>query len=195
MRKRTFLMIALALAVATAASAAQYEIDKTHSSVGFKVKHMMVSNVRGGFGDFAGSFTWEAAKPTEATVNATIQMGSVDTGNENRDKHLLSPDFFDAAAFPTMTFVSTKVEPKGADRYALHGDLTLRGVTKPVVLDLTFVGEMVDTKAGARTGWEATGVINRRDFGVNFSKVLDNGGLAVGDEVTIELAIEGVRKD
>ncbi len=194
MRKSAFLAVAFVLTAVAAANAAEYDIDKYHSSVGFKVKHMMVTNVRGQFADFTGSFTWDPANPAAATVNATIQAASVDTGNEKRDEHLRSADFFDAPTHPTWTFVSTKLVPKGKDSYALHGDLTMSGVTKPVVLDLAFIGEMSDPKAGTRVGWEATGVINRRDFGVDFSKTLDNGGLVVGDEVTIELAIEGIRK-
>jgi polyisoprenoid-binding protein YceI len=199
MRRSALLSLVLTLALAafatTVAAATSYDIDATHSTVGFKVKHMMVSNVRGQFGDFAGTFTWDAANPAASTVNATIQVASVDTDNDKRDDHLRTTDFFDAATHPTMTFVSTRFEPKGKDLYAMHGDLTLRGVTRPVVLDLEFLGEMSDPKAGTRVGWEARGVINRRDFGVDWSKTLDSGGVVVGDEVTIELAVEGVRKD
>jgi polyisoprenoid-binding protein YceI len=189
------LAIVLAFSAMTAASATPYDIDTTHSTVGFKVKHMMVSNVRGQFGDFAGSFTWDAANPQASTVNATIQVASIDTDNEKRDEHLRNADFFDAPTHPTMTFVSTRLEPKGDDLYVMHGDLTLRGVTRPVVLDLEFLGEMSDPKAGTRVGWEARGVINRRDFGVDWSRTLDSGGVVVGDDVTIELAVQGIRKD
>jgi len=195
MRKSTSLVVVLALATAVAANAAEYDIDMHHSSVGFKVKHMMVTNVRGHFADFSGSFTWDPANPAAGKVNATIQAGSIDTGNEKRDEHLRNEDFFDTTKYPTLTFVSTKVVPKGKDSYALHGELTMHGVTKSVELELAFIGEMTDPKAGTRVGWEATGVINRRDFGVDFSKTLDNGGLVVGDDVTIELAIEGIRKN
>lgn len=191
----TIVVLTLALTMTTMATATPYDIDTTHSTVGFKVKHMMVSNVRGQFGDFAGTFTWDAANPQAAAVNATVQVASVDTDNEKRDDHLRNTDFFDAATYPTMTFVSTRLEPKGKDLYAMHGDLTLRGVTRPVVLDLEFLGEMSDPKAGTRVGWEARGVINRRDFGIDWSRTLDSGGVVVGDEVTIELAVEGVRKD
>jgi polyisoprenoid-binding protein YceI len=195
MRISAILVVVLAVTAVTAAVAAEYDIDKNHSSVGFKVKHMMVSNVHGQFGDFAGSFTWDPANLAAAKVSATIQTGSVDTRNAKRDEHLRSADFFDVTTHPTMTFVSTGIEPKGKDLYTLRGDLTLHGVTKPVVLDLVFVGEMADAKAGTRMGWEASGVIKRSDFGVSWSKSLDNGGVVVGDEVTIELAVEGVRKD
>jgi polyisoprenoid-binding protein YceI len=195
MRKGALLIALIVLMAVGTASAAVYDIDKAHSSVDFKVKHMMVSYVHGQFTDFAGSFTWDSADPAAAKVNATIQTASVNTGNEKRDGHLSSPDFFDVAQFPTMTFVSTKVEPKGKDHYALHGDLTMRGVTKPVVLDLEFLGEMADAKAGTRAGWEASGTIKRSDFGVSWSKTLDNGGVVVGDEVSIDLAVEGLRKD
>lgn len=195
MRKVALPIALLVLTAVATAGAAEFDIDKAHSSVDFKVKHMMVSYVRGQFTDFTGSFIWDAADPTAGKVNATIQAASVNTGNEKRDGHLTGPDFFDVANFPTITFVSTKVEPKGKDHYALHGDLTMRGVTKPVVLDLEFLGEMADPKAGARAGWEATGTIKRSDFGVSWSKTLDNGGVVVSDEVSIELAVEGLRKD
>jgi polyisoprenoid-binding protein YceI len=195
MRKSAILAVVLVLTAVAAANATDYDIDKVHSSVGFKIKHMMVSNVRGQFADFAGGFTWDPANPAVAKVTATIEAGSVDTGNEKRDEHLRGADFFDTATHPTLTFVSTGLEPQGQDRYALHGDLTMCGVTKPVVLELEFIGEMADPKAGTRVGWEARGVIDRRDFGLNWSKSLDNGGLVVGDEVTIELAVEGIKKD
>lgn len=191
---KVFLSTLLLLAATTSVGAAEFDIDVAHSTVGFKVKHMMVSNVRGQFGDFAGTFAWDPQNPAASTVNAVIQTGSVDTANEKRDGHLRSADFFDAANHPTITFASTKVAPKGDGKFVLHGDLTMHGVTRPVVLDLEMVGEMADAKAGARMGWEARGVIDRRDFGMTWSKALDNGGVVVSDEVTIELAIEGIRK-
>ncbi|HOX24749.1 MAG TPA: YceI family protein [Candidatus Krumholzibacteria bacterium] len=192
MRKLIPLVAVLALALAAAASAATYTIDPVHSSVGFKVRHLMVSNVRGSFGDFAGSFVWEEGKPETWSVEATIQMTSIDTGNAKRDDHLRSSDFFDVATFPTMTFKSTQVTAKDDGTYSLVGDLTLRGVTKAVTLDLEFIGQVADPQGNVRVGFMATGAIDRQDFGVSYSTVMDNGGLAVGNEVQIELEIEAV---
>ena len=156
MRKSALLIDPVVLIAGFSATrAAEYDIDKTHSSVGFKVKHMMVSNVRGQFGGLRG----HASPGTPATsaasrVNATIQTGSVDTGNEKRDEHLRGHRFLRRRRrIPTITFVSTKVEPKGKDHYALHGDLTLRGVTRPVVLDLD-----VRRRDGRRQGRRAHGL-------------------------------------
>jgi polyisoprenoid-binding protein YceI len=195
MRLSALLTILFLMAGFSGTRAAEYDIDQNHSSVGFKVRHMMVSNVRGQFGEFAGAFAWDPADLGSSRVSATIQTGSVDTGSAKRDEHLRSADFFDATANPTITFVSTGIDPRGEGHYALRGDLTLHGVTRPVELDLVLVGEATEAKAGARMGWEATGVIKRSDFGVSWSKALDNGGVAVGDEVTVELAVEGVRKE
>jgi polyisoprenoid-binding protein YceI len=193
MRKYVIMLVAM-LVLAVGAEAAEYGIDASHSSVGFKVKHMLVSNVRGSFNDFAGSFTFVDGMPEEWSVNAEIQMTSVDTGDEKRDDHLRNADFFDVEKFPVMTFKSTKIVPAGGDSYTMHGDLTMHGVTKPVALDLTFNGAITDPWGNARAGFEASGKINRQDFGITWSKSMDGGGLVVGDDVHIMLEIEGVQK-
>lgn len=183
-----------ALAWALPAGAATYTIDASHSSVSFKVRHMGVANVKGFFGDFAGSFEFDPANDKAWRAEATIQTASIDTDDQKRDDHLRSADFFDAANHPTITFKSTGVT-KGADSvYKLAGDLTMRGVTRPVVLDLELVGTVKDPWGNERAGFSATGKVNRKDFGVSWSKALDNGGLVVADDVTIMLEIEGIAK-
>ncbi len=182
----------LAIVLAVGAQAATYAIDAGHSSVSFKVKHMMVSNVRGAFTAFEGSFEFDPEAPKHAKVTTEIQMASVNTNDEKRDEHLRSPDFFDVESHPTMTFESMKLESKGDNEYVLHGNLTLNGVTKPVELDLEFNGTVVDPWGNTRSGFEAEGEINRKDFGITWSKNMDGGGLVVGDKVEIELEIEGV---
>jgi len=180
------------VALAAGAQAATYAIDAGHSSVSFKVKHMMVSNVRGAFTEFEGSFDFDPEAPKSAKVTAVIQMASVNTNDEKRDEHLRSADFFDVANHPTMEFESTKVESKGGEEYVLHGKLTLNGVTKSVELDVEFNGVVLDPWGNTRAGFEAEGEIDRKDFGITWSKNMDGGGLVVGDTVKIELEIEAV---
>jgi len=171
-----------------------YEIDPAHTSVQFSIRHMMISNVRGEFTKLSGKATGDVANPTAATVDATIEATSVDTRNEKRDEHLRSPDFLDAAKFPTMTFKSTKVE-KAGEVWKLHGDLTLHGVTKPVVLDVTNVTPPTKDPGGnIRIGAQATTKINRQDFGIVFNKTLDGGGVLVGDEISITIDVEVIKK-
>ena len=191
--KRTVLLAALAiLTLSVAAQAANYTIDKTHSAVTFKVKHMMVSNVRGAFTDFEGSFSFDPDAPEKSSVQIEIQVASVTTADEKRDEHLRSPEFFDAANHPVMSFKSTKLVSDGDNEYTLLGDLTLHGVTRPVELGVEYIGTVVDPWGNTRSGFEAKGEINRKDFDIEFSATLDGGGLVVGDKVKIELEIEGI---
>ena len=171
-----------------------YDIDAAHTSVQFSIRHMMISNVRGEFTKLAGKATGDPANPTATTVEATIEAASIDTRNEKRDEHLRSPDFLDVAKFPTITFKSTKVE-KAGDAWKLAGDLTLHGVTKPVVLDVTNVtAPTKDPWGNTRIGASATTKINRQDYGIVFNKTLDGGGVLVGDEITITIDVEVVKK-
>ena len=140
--------------------AGTYTLDKSHSTVGFVVRHLMVSKVRGSFGDFEGTIT-VAEEPSQSGVTATIQTATVDTRDEQRDGHLKSPDFFDAAQFPTMSFASTKVVPVRGSDWKVEGDLTIRGVTKPVVLDVEFNGAGGDPYGGKRFGFSASTEIDR----------------------------------
>lgn len=185
----------LALAVLTfsgiggAAAAATYDIDPAHSSVNFQISHLAISKVNGTFGDFEGSFEYVEGEPAAWAAQATIQTASVDTGNKDRDDHLRSPDFFETEKYPTMAFEST-----GAQEGKLMGDLTIRGITKPVVLDLEYNGAATDPWGNEKVSFTATGEINRKDFGLNWNKALDAGGFVVGDEVKIELEIAGTKR-
>ena len=170
--------------------AGTWTIDATHSEVGFSVRHMMVSKVRGKFGTFSGEFV-TGESPLGSSVTATIDLGSIDTGNADRDGHIRSADFFETDTHTTMTFTSTGVRAKGDD-FVLDGELTLKNVTKPVSLDLELGGFGPDAYGGYRAGFTATGEIKRSDFDVNFNAALETGGVVVGDKVQIQLEIEGV---
>ena len=196
--KKTLLSAALAVVLGAAsfpALAETWEIDASHSNVGFSVRHMMVSNVRGSFGTFTARVDGSPADPSTAKISATIEVASVDTREPKRDEHLRAADFFDAAKFPRMTFTSTKVEKVSATKAKVTGDLTLRGVTKPVTLDVEYTQPVKNPWGKTIVGASATGKINRQDFGVSFSKALETGGLLVGDEVTLQLDLEFVKAD
>jgi polyisoprenoid-binding protein YceI len=168
-----------------------WTIDTSHSSVEFAARHVMVSKVKGRFHDFEGAITI-AENPLDSKVEATIQLASVDTKDAQRDEHLRSDDFFAVATHPTMTFVSREVRPDGDD-FVVVGDLTIRGVTRPVELDLEFNGVSADPWGGTRAGFTAKTEVNRRDFGLEWNVALDTGGVLVGEKVKIELEIEAVR--
>lgn len=185
-------VVAMALSAAVSASAAEFTLDKAHSAVEFTVKHLAISKVRGTFENYDAKFWYEPGKPESWKVEATIQAASISTNNEDRDNHLRSEDFFEVEKFPTITFVSTGVEMTGEDTAKLMGDLTIHGVTKPVVLDLEING-MVEFMGTTKAGFEASTKINRKDFGLTWHKALETGGLVVGDEVQISLQIEGNR--
>jgi len=193
MMKKAILAIGILLLVATSVSAADFSLDTPHSGVNFTVRHMAISKVRGTFNDFTGSFNVDSPDTTKWTCEAVIQVASIDTRNEKRDGHLRSADFFDAENHPTITFKSTKVVPKGGDQLEIHGDLTMRGVTKPVVLDAELTGNITDPWGNERIGATAKGTINRMDFGVSWDNAMETGGLIVSHEVDITLEVEGVR--
>jgi polyisoprenoid-binding protein YceI len=170
--------------------AGTWSIDPVHSEVGFAVRHMMVSKVRGRFRDFSGQIV-TGQDVLDSSVTAEIDLASIDTGNEQRDAHIRSADFFEVETYPTMTYRSTGIRRHGDD-YVVDGKLTLKGVTKDVPLALELNGFGPDAYGGTRAGFTATAEINRRDFGVNFSAVMETGGAVVGDKVTIQLEIEAV---
>ncbi len=170
--------------------AGTWAIDPVHSEVGFTARHMMVSKVRGKFSSFSGQFV-TGADPLDSSVTATIELGSIDTGNPDRDNHIRSADFFAVDEHPVMTYRSTGVRPNG-DGYALDGELTLKGVTRPVTLDIELGGFGPDPYGGVRSGFTAVGEIKRSDFGVDFNAVMETGGVVVGDKITLLLEIEGV---
>ncbi len=190
MKRGNVLPAALLLSATLAAQ--EWEIDSAHSSVQFAVRHMMVATVRGQFGKLTGKVRWDPNKPSEAGVVAQVEVASIDTREPKRDAHLRSADFFDAEKFPTMSFRSTSLTPAGPGRHKLTGELTIRGVTRPVVFDVEGPGQPVKGMRGElRTGATATAKINRKDFGITWNRVLDGGGVVVGDEVlvTVEVAL------
>lgn len=191
MKLNTVVLAAL-VAAPSFAFAANFEIDPSHSSAQFSVKHLGVSNVRGEFDKVTGAINVDEKDITRSTVNATIDATTINTREPKRDDHLKSADFFDVAKHPTIEFKSTKVEKAGSDeKLKVHGNLTMRGVTKPVVLDVEFPAtEVKDPWGNAKRGATATTTINRKDFGLNWNKALEAGGLLVGDEVKITIDLE-----
>jgi polyisoprenoid-binding protein YceI len=170
-----------------------WAIDPTHSEVGFSIRHLMVSKVRGRFTSFAGTIT-TADDLVASSVEATIDLASIDTGNADRDTHVRSADFFDVEAHPTMTYRSTGVRADG-DRFVVDGELTLRGVTRAVPLALEVHGFLPESPFGdTRFGFSATAEIDRRDFGIEFNSALDGGGVLLGEKVQVALEIEAIRQ-
>jgi polyisoprenoid-binding protein YceI len=170
--------------------AGTWAIDPVHSEVGFTVRHMMVSKVRGRFRTFSGDIT-AADQPLASTVQVEIDLSSIDTNSEQRDSHLRSTDFFDTDKHNTMTYRSTGVRADGED-FVLDGELSLKGVTRSVPLKVEFQGAGPDAYGGTRAGFSATGEISRKDFGVDFNVPLEGGGVVIGDKVSIALEIEAV---
>ncbi len=191
---RKLMLAAAALAALTpAVRAADYEIDAAHTEVGFKAKHV-VGKVPGRFTKFSGSFTYDAKNPKAWKAEATIDPASINTDNDKRDAHLKSPDFFDVAKCPAMSFKSTKVTGVKGGRAKLHGDLTMHCVTKPVVLDLEIGGAAKDPWGNETASFSATGAIDRKDWGIVWNKALDEGGVLVGDKIEIDLEVTGNAK-
>jgi polyisoprenoid-binding protein YceI len=191
MKKLLASLLALSPALALAAGTT-WNVDPSHSQVGFSVKHLVISNVRGEFGKYAGKVVLDDADPTKSTVEATVDVASIDTRVADRDTHLKSPDFFDVEKYPTMTFRSTKVAKAGNGALKVTGDLTLHGVTKAVVLDVTTTPEVKGAYGETRRGFAATAKLNRKDFGLTWSKTVEAGPV-VGDQVTIALDLEVVK--
>ena len=177
--------------VATDLPAGTWALDAVHSTVGFSVRHLVVSKVRGRFGEFSGAIV--VAEDGTPSVTAEIVVASVDTGNEQRDAHLKAADFFDVENFPTATFASTGVRADGDD-YLVDGDFTLHGVTKPITLKLEYNGVNPGMGHGEVAGFEASVVLNRKDFGIDIDMPLETGGAVVGDKVTITLEIEALKQ-
>ncbi|MEW5983202.1 MAG: YceI family protein [Acidobacteriota bacterium] len=182
---------ALVLAGASAADAQTWNIDTAHSAAQFAVRHNMVSTVRGDLGAVTGTVIYDGKNLAAAVIEATIDVTGIDTRNEKRDAHLKTADFFDVANHPTMTFTSTKVIPVADGRFQIVGNLTIRGVTKEVTLDAEPLRPVVQGRGGSQlTGTTASTKINRKDFGVSWNRVLDLGGVVVGDDVSITIDVE-----
>jgi polyisoprenoid-binding protein YceI len=173
---------------------ATYNIDPAHSGVHFSIRHLMISTVRGGFSAVKGTIVHDPDDPSATTIEAEVDVNSVTTNEEKRDGHLKSPDFFDAATYPVMTYKSTKVTKGTNDDYTVTGDLTLHGVTKPVVLEVEEVSEETkDPWGNARRGATAKGKLKRSDFGLVWNGALEAGGVMIGDDVKIEFDIQMVK--
>lgn len=171
-------------------SATKWSIDPTHSQIGFKVKHMMFTNVSGKFENFEGSFSTEGDEFENAQASFTAQTDSISTGNTDRDNHLKSPDFFDAAQFPTVNFESTSFTKQSGQDYQLTGNLSLHGVTKEITLAVEFGGLQKDPWGNTKAGLSATGKINRKDWNLNWNAALETGGVLVSEEVKFEIELQ-----
>lgn len=189
-------VLAISLGFATAFAAPSiWDIDAYHSTIGFKVKHMMVSNVHGSFDKFTGTIEADEADLSKSKVNVSIDVTSINTGVGPRDEHLRGPDFFDAAKFPTITFVSKSVKVVSKTKLLVTGDFTMHGVTKSVVLDVEGpTAAIKDPQGNTKRGASATTKISRKDFGLAYNAVLEAGGVAIGDEVSITLELELTKK-
>ena len=170
-----------------------FAIDAAHSRIGFVARHAMVTKVRGSFNDFTGTAVLDVEDPARSHAELTVEVASVDTRNAQRDEHLRTNDFFDAATYPQIRFVSTAAERVAEDTYRLTGDLTIKGITKPVAVDFESTGVVVDPWGNERAGFEGRAVINRRDWGVNFNAALETGGVLVSDKITLEFDISAVK--
>jgi len=188
------LLLLFALLFAVPAVGATYDIDSSHSSVEFKVKHLAISNVKGSFNSFSGAFEMEPGQPETWSVEATVDLASVNTGNEDRDNHLRSADFFNTEENPTMVFKSTGVKMKDESEGQLMGTLTLNGKTLPVTLDFEFNGTVTDPWGNDRAGFSASGTIDRQDWGLSYGDLMEGGGLVIGHDVKITLEVEGIKK-
>lgn len=172
-----------------ATAARTLEIDRSHSEVAFQVRHLL-SRVRGHFADFAGAIEYDEFNPRNSRVDVVIQAASIDTAEGDRDKHLRSADFFEVDKYPTLTFVSTSVTPRSGHTYDVTGDLTIHGVTLPVVLPASFLGKAQDAWGNTKFVFEAELPLNRKDFGLAWNAALETGGFLVGDEVNVSLSIQ-----
>ena len=178
---------------ATTSTPTTWAIDAAHTNVEFSVRHLMIATVKGRFAQVSGTVVLDEANPARAEVDVTIDAASIDTRVEQRDAHLRSADFFDVEQFPTITFKSRRVTDVDGDQLKLVGDLTIRGVTKEVVLDVTSQGRQTDPWGGERAGFELTGKIKRSDFGLTWNQALEAGGVMVGDDIKISIDAELVK--
>jgi polyisoprenoid-binding protein YceI len=189
MFKHMLLGVAALMLLAGATQAEQWQADPAHSSVNFQVTHLVISKVNGKFNDFSSTLTFDGKDVSTGSVEMTVKTASIETGNDQRDTHLKSPDFFDAVKYPDMTFKSKKVIKGEGQKFQIIGDLTMRGVTKEITFNCEFFGsaEMMGTM---KAGFSAATRINRQDFGVSWSKTLDSGGLVVSNDVDITINLE-----
>jgi polyisoprenoid-binding protein YceI len=171
-----------------------YKIDPAHSRIGFVARHAMVTKVRGSFNDFDGSGYFDATNPANSKVEITIKVASIDTRNADRDGHLRGNDFFEMEKYPEIHFVSTSVEAVDATNYKVTGDLTIKGVTKPVTIDFEYTGAAVDPYQNNRIGLEGTVTVNRKDWGISWNAALDAGGVMVSEKVVLEFEVAAIKQ-
>ena len=187
------------MTTATAATTAiadltgDYTLDITHTRLGFVARHAMVTKVRGSFTEFEGTAHLDVANPAASTASVTIQVASITTGNDQRDGHLRTNDFFDAPSFPTITFSSTSVEVLGSEAFRLHGDITVKGVSKPISIDFEHTGTAKDPFGNLRAGFEGKAQLTRSDFGISYNAALETGGVLVSDKIALEFDISAVK--
>ncbi|MGY3059453.1 polyisoprenoid-binding protein YceI [Streptomyces sp. TE3672] len=185
--------IAPAVDPALAVLTGEYAIDPAHSSIGFTVRHAMVTNVRGSFGEHEGTLKLDGSDPANSTASIDVRIASIDTGIADRDGHLVSGDFFDAEKFPLMTFRSTHAEQLGGDTYRVTGDLTIKDVTRPLSIDLEFNGSATDVYGNERVGFEGSADILRSDWGLTWNAALETGGVMVSDKVKLNFDISAIK--
>ncbi len=183
----------MSTATATDNLTGQYALDPAHSRIGFVARHAMVTKVRGSFNDFEGNGYFDADDPSKSRVEIAVKAASIDTRNADRDAHLRSNDFFDMENYPEIRFVSTSVEPVDATNYRVTGDLTIKGVTKPVTLDVQHTGSAVDPFGHTRVGLEGSVTVNRKDWGVNWNAALEAGGVLVSEKVVLEFEVSAIK--
>jgi len=172
----------------------EYVIDPAHTRIGFVARHAMVTKVRGAFNEFEGRFTADGANPSRSSASVTIQAASIDTRNADRDGHLRSNDFFDMETYPEITFVSTAVEQSDGEQFRVTGDLTIKGVSRPVRLQVEYLGHATDPWGNDRAVFSAVGKLNREDWGLTWNMLLETGGLLVSKDITLELEVELIRQ-
>ena len=172
-----------------------WQIDSAHSGIHFSVRHLVIAKVRGQFSRWTGALTVPDGDFAQAIVDVKIDATSIETGVADRDTHLKSSDFFDVEKFPELTFRSRRIEPKGGDRFALTGDLTIRGISREVILDVESAGQTKDPWGNVRAGFAGKTAVDRKEFGLTWNQVLEAGGVMVGDKVEIEIEVEAVRQE
>ncbi|CAN5619941.1 YceI family protein [soil metagenome] len=170
-----------------------YTLDAAHSRIGFSARHAMVTKVRGGFNEFTGSIHLDGSNPTQSSAQLAIEVASIDTRNEQRDGHLRTNDFFDAPTFPQITFTSTSVEQLDDENFRVTGDLTVKGITKSIVIDWEYAGVATDPYGNVRVGFEGKSSLNRSDYGVAFNAALETGGVLVSEKINLEFEISAIK--
>jgi len=194
MKRQLAMTTLFAVILMTVAAADQWDIDKAHSYIGFSAQHMVVSHVPGKFENYDGKVIFDGKNLAAGSTELTINVQSINTGNERRDNHLRSSEFFDLENFPIITFKSSKIVPGEGNKFKMLGDLTIRGITKPITLDCFFNGTITDTQGNTRAGFAAGGSIKRHDFNIAWDNKLQDGSFIVGEEITLDIQAELVKQ-